>query len=91
MVIMEKVWIYATSSCQKATIDNLPYLSYNTDMMNATEKTMEDTLNNLYEELIYLDEIAGELDPESNAKIDLRRRELVKEIRECESISSRWG
>ena len=52
---------------------------------------MEDTLNNLYEELIYLDEIAGELDDESNAKIDLRRAELKREIKEVESISSRWG
>lgn len=52
---------------------------------------MEDTLNNLYEELIYLDEIAGELDPESNIRIDLRRVELKREIKEVESLSSRWG
>lgn len=52
---------------------------------------MEDTLNNLYEELIYLDEIAGELDPESNAKTDARRQTLIREIKELESISSRWG
>ena len=52
---------------------------------------MQDTLNNLYEELIYLDEIAGELDPESNAKIDQRRAELKREIKEVESLGSRWG
>jgi ABC-type phosphate transport system ATPase subunit len=37
-------------------------------------------INSLYEELIYLDEIAGELDPESNARIDARRKELKQQI-----------
>jgi hypothetical protein len=87
---MEKVWIYATSSCQKATIDKPLYPSYNTDMMNATEQTMN-TTDFLYEELIYLDEIAGELDEESNAKIDARRKEILAEIREIERFCSRWG
>ena len=31
------------------------------------------------------------LDPESNAKIDQRRAELKREIKEVESLSSRWG
>ena len=52
---------------------------------------MSDTTDYLYEELIYLDEIAGELDPESNAKNDARRKEILKEIREIEKLSSRWG
>ena len=52
---------------------------------------MSDTVDYLYEELIYLDEIAGELDPESNAKTDARRKEILAEIREIEKLSSRWG
>jgi hypothetical protein len=52
---------------------------------------MTDTLDNLYEELIYLDEIAGELSEDDNAKIDARREELLKEIKVVESLSSRWG
>jgi hypothetical protein len=59
-------------------------------MMNATEQTMN-TTDFLYEELIYLDEIAGELDEESNAKIDARRKEILAEIREIEQFCSRWG
>lgn len=41
-------------------------------------------IHSLYEELIHLDEIAGELDPESNAKIDARRAELKKQIEQIE-------
>jgi hypothetical protein len=59
-------------------------------MMNATEQTMN-TTDYLYEELIYLDEIAGELDEESNVKIDARRKEILAEIREIERFCSRWG
>lgn len=44
-----------------------------------------DKLNNLYEELIHLDEIAGELDDESNARIDRRRAEIKAEIKKLES------
>lgn len=33
-------------------------------------------IGGLYNELIHLDEIAGELDAESNALIDARRKEL---------------
>lgn len=42
-------------------------------------------INALYEELIYLDEIAGELDPESNARIDIRRKELKQQIIDLET------
>ena len=37
-------------------------------------------IENLYEELISLDEIAGEMDPESNAKIDARRAQIKQEL-----------
>jgi len=40
----------------------------------------EAAIDSLYEELIYLNEIAGELDDESNAKIDARRDEIKKEL-----------
>lgn len=46
---------------------------------------MNSKLDRLYEELIHLDEIAGELDDESNAKIDARRAELKKEMKKLES------
>lgn len=48
---------------------------------------MEDTtlLDCLYNELVYLDEIAGELDEESNARIDEQRRKLAEQIRELEA------
>ena len=42
-------------------------------------------LDCLYNELIHLDEIAGELDEESNARIDEQRRKLVEQIRELEA------
>lgn len=41
-------------------------------------------IDNLYEELIGLDEIAGELDDETNRRIDARRAELVRQIKEIE-------
>ena len=47
-------------------------------------------IDSLYEELIYLDEIAGELDDESNAKIDARREEIKREIFELESLGTRF-
>jgi hypothetical protein len=52
---------------------------------------VQETINELYEELVHLDEIAGELDPESNAKIDARRQEIKAEIKELEKCGSRWG
>lgn len=51
---------------------------------------MQDTIDNLYEELVYLDEIAGELDPETNAKVDARRAEIKLEIMELRSLGTRW-
>jgi len=48
------------------------------------------TTDFLYEELIHLDEIAGELDEESNAKIDARRKEILAEIREIERSFNRF-
>lgn len=37
-------------------------------------------IESLFEELIMLDEIAGELDPESNAKIEQRRSDIKREL-----------
>jgi hypothetical protein len=37
-------------------------------------------IDSLYEELIHLDEIAGELDTESNRKIDARRAQIKQEL-----------
>lgn len=46
---------------------------------------MDPKIVSLMEELIMLDEIAGELDPESNARIDEQRKELKRKIIELES------
>lgn len=42
-------------------------------------------LDCLYNELVHLDEIAGELDEESNASIDEQRQKLAAQIRELEA------
>ena len=42
-------------------------------------------LDCLYEELVYLDEQAGEFDEETNARIDEQRRKLAAQIRELEA------
>ena len=42
-------------------------------------------LNSLYEELICLDEIAGELSTEDNARIDQRRKALIQKIKDVAS------
>jgi hypothetical protein len=42
-------------------------------------------LDALYNELVHLDEIAGELDEETNAKIDEQRQKLWKHIQELEA------
>lgn len=52
---------------------------------------MQDQINDLYEQLSYLDEIAGELDAETNAKVDAQRKELLAEIKELKKCGSRWG
>jgi ABC-type phosphate transport system ATPase subunit len=59
-------------------------------MESSKERMMQEAINELMEELIYLDEIAGELDPESNAKIDQRRNEIKAEIKEIQSMTTRW-
>lgn len=41
-------------------------------------------LRSLYEQLIHLDEIAGQLDPETNARIEQQRVALKQQIREIE-------
>lgn len=48
-------------------------------------------LNELYEELVLLCEVRGELDADSNAKTEARIQELNKEIKELETLGSRWG
>jgi hypothetical protein len=52
---------------------------------------MADTLDALYEELVYLCEVRGELDDESNARTEARIAAIEKEIKEVELCGSRWG
>ena len=42
--------------------------------------TIRDQINNIYNDMIYLCEIRGELDPESNAKIEAKLKELQDEL-----------
>ena len=42
--------------------------------------TIQDQINNVYEQMIYLCEYRGELDPESNAKIEAQLSELQDEL-----------
>ena len=42
--------------------------------------TIRDQINNVYNEMIYLCEVRGELDPESNAKIEAKLQELSAEL-----------
>ena len=42
--------------------------------------TKQERIISLYEQIIYLDEIAGELDPETNARIDAKRVALKQRI-----------
>jgi hypothetical protein len=46
---------------------------------------MQDQVNDLYEQLIFLDEIAGELDEESNARTNAMRAQLIQQIRDIEA------
>ena len=43
-------------------------------------------LDMLYNELVHLDEIAGELDEETNAKIDAQRWKLYQQIQELGAV-----
>jgi len=54
-----------------------------------TEFAVSDQIHALYEELILLDEIAGELDTDSNSRIDRRRKELVAQIQQLEKAVDR--
>jgi len=42
--------------------------------------TIRDQMNNLFNEMIYLCEVRGELDPESNAKIEEKINQLSAEL-----------
>ena len=42
--------------------------------------TKQERINDLYEQIIYLDEIAGELDPDTNARTDAQRVALKQRI-----------
>jgi hypothetical protein len=43
-------------------------------------------LDSLYNELVHLDEIAGELDEATNAEMDKQRWKLYKQIQELEAV-----
>lgn len=42
--------------------------------------TIQDQIHNVYEQMIYLCEYRGELDPDSNAKIEEKLSELSAEL-----------
>lgn len=42
--------------------------------------SIQDQINNVYEQMIYLCEVRGELDPESNARIETKLKELQDEL-----------
>jgi len=42
--------------------------------------TIQNQINNVYEQMIYLCEVRGELDPESNARIEQQIRDLQDEL-----------
>ena len=42
--------------------------------------TIQDQINNVYEQMIYLCEVRGELDSESNARIEQQIRDLQDEL-----------
>ena len=51
-------------------------------MVNKTgfKMSKQERINSLYEQIIYLDEIAGELDPKTNARIDAERVALKQRV-----------
>jgi hypothetical protein len=63
---------------------------FNLTFTNRNGKTIsfQDHLNSAYEQLIMLDEIAGELDPESNGKINDERMHLKQMILELEALKN---
>lgn len=42
--------------------------------------SLSDQINNVYEQMIYLCEVRGELDPESNARTETKLKELQDEL-----------
>ena len=46
--------------------------------------TIQDQINDVYEQMVYLCEYRGELDPESNAKIEAKLSELQDELQVLE-------
>lgn len=46
--------------------------------------SIQDQIHNVYEQMIYLCEYRGELDPESNAKIEAKLSELQDELQVLE-------
>lgn len=46
--------------------------------------SVQEHIDNIYEEMVYLCEVRGELDPESNAKIEKRIAELQANLRSLE-------
>lgn len=42
---------------------------------------MQEDINDLYEQLAFLDEIADQLDDESNARTNAMRAQLVQQVR----------
>lgn len=46
--------------------------------------TIQDQIHNVYEQMIYLCEVRGELDPESNARIEQQIRDLQDELQVLE-------
>lgn len=46
--------------------------------------SIQDQINNVYEQMIYLCEVRGELSPEDNARTEARIRELQDELQVLE-------
>ena len=46
--------------------------------------TIQDQINDVYEQMIYLCEVRGELDPESNARTEQKIRDLQDELQVLE-------
>ena len=46
--------------------------------------TIQNQIHNVYEQMIYLCEVRGELDPESNARIEQQIRDLQDELQVLE-------
>jgi hypothetical protein len=42
--------------------------------------SIQDQINNIYNDMIYLCEVRGELDPESNARTEAKLKELQDEL-----------